>query len=92
MKTKTSKKTTARRSNANRAVKKGTTTRSKPVSEEKKIALGGKEHNRRECSRFYKQFELLRKLKGKTVAFYIEKGGDRDALNGAIKDGFVKVA
>lgn len=86
-KTRSTKARTAVKKTA--AKKAATGTRGVRLDDAMKIVTNG-EHTRREGSRYFKGYELLRKVK--TVGEYLKKGGEREILRAAIKDKFAKVS
>lgn len=47
------------------------------------------EHNRKEGSRYHRNYELMKK--SKTYGAFIAAGGEQDAVRDALKEGYVKV-
>lgn len=74
---------------ASKARRTKASSRARPIPTESKIKIVG-DHNRREGSRWFKNYGIM--ARSKTVADYLKKGGDRDSLQGAVKEGYIKVA
>lgn len=90
------KATATRRANATKgAVKDKAKTAAKreynrlDIEETSKIKVVG-EHNRKEGSRWYKSYELMRKAGN--YGNFIKKGGLRAALHDAVNEGYAKIA
>lgn len=89
---KTSKTTKSKARSAVKGKTKKAAGKRMSFDEKAKITLTEKDNPRREGSKKFKEFELLKKCSGKTVGYYLEQGGKARTLSSMIRRKWGKVA